>query len=157
MTPLARSIVACTAVLPQLLEAYRTGGGVSWSAYGTDMIAAQGDFSRPWITRSLGAGYVPAIPDTGERLRADPPARVADVACGVGWAAIAIARAYPKVLVHGFDLDEASIEHARRNAVRAGVGGRVTFLARDASESSSAGRYDLAVIVEAVLRVCGSV
>ena len=150
MAPLARSIVACTAVLPQLLEAYRTGGGVPWSAYGADMIEAQGDFNRPWLTRSLGAEYLPAIPDIDARLRADPPARVADVACGVGWAAIAIARAYPKVRVDGFDLDESSIELARQNAVRAGVGERVTFAASDASTSSSAGQYDLAVIVEAV-------
>jgi 2-polyprenyl-3-methyl-5-hydroxy-6-metoxy-1,4-benzoquinol methylase len=150
MAPLARSIVACTAVLPQLLTAFRTGGGVPWSAYGADMIEAQGDFNRPWLTRSLGTEYLPAIPDIHERLRADPPARVADVACGAGWAAIAIARAYPKVSVEGFDIDEASIDLARKNALAAGVDDRVTFHGRDAAEPPSPGRYDLAVIVEAV-------
>jgi len=150
MAPLARSIVACTAVLPQLLAAFRTGGGVPWSAYGTDMIEAQGDFNRPWLTRSLGAEYLPAIPDLHQRLQADPPARVADIACGAGWAAIAIARAYPKVTVEGFDLDEASIDLARRNAMVARVNDRVSFHVVDASEPSPAARYDLAVIVEAV-------
>jgi 2-polyprenyl-3-methyl-5-hydroxy-6-metoxy-1,4-benzoquinol methylase len=114
------------------------------------MIEAQGDFNRPWLTRSLGSEYLPAIPDIHTRLRGDPPARVADIACGAGWAAIAIARAYPKVFVEGFDLDDASIELARRNAVRTGVSDRVTFAARDASSPAFEGRYDLAIVVEAV-------
>jgi hypothetical protein len=96
IAPFARSVVASAKVLPQLLEAYRSGGGVEWSAYGPDMIEAQGDLNRPWLVNSFGTELLPAIPAIHERLVADPPARVADVACGVGWAAIAIAGAYPK-------------------------------------------------------------
>jgi 2-polyprenyl-3-methyl-5-hydroxy-6-metoxy-1,4-benzoquinol methylase len=150
IAPLARCIVACANVLPRLMEAYRTGGGVEWSAYGPDMIQAQGDLNRPWLVNSFGTELLPAIPDIHERLTAKPPARVADVACGVGWAAIAIARAYPKVRVDGFDLDDSSIDEARRNARAAGVGDRVTFAVRDAADPSAAGQYDLAVIIEAV-------
>ena len=130
--------------MPQLLDAYRTGGGVAWSDYGADMIESQGDFNRPWLVGSFGTEMLPAIPGIHERLVADPPARVADVACGVGWAAIAIARAYPKVRVDGFDLDESSIELARQNARDAGVSDRVTFQVRDVAEAE-AGAYDLAV------------
>ncbi len=147
--PMARSLVACAKVMPQLMEAYRTGGGVAWSDYGPDMIEAQGDFNRPWLVGSFGTELLPAIPDIHERLAADRPARVADVACGVGWAAIAIARAYPNVLVDGFDLDESSIALARENARAAGVSDRVTFEARDVAEAA-AGQYDLAVVVEAI-------
>ena len=147
---MARSIVACAAVMPELLRAYRTGGGVPWSSYGSDMVEAQGDFNRPWLLASLGNEYLPAIPDVDRRLRSDPPARVADVACGVGWASIAIARAYPNVRVDGFDLDEASIEVARTNAAKAGLADRVAFHAVDAAEPGAKGRYDLAIVVEAV-------
>ena len=84
-----------------------------------------------------------------QRLDLDLPARVADVACGVGWAAIAIARAYPRVLVDGFHPDELSIELAPHHAGDAGLSDRVTFQARDAAEAE-AGAYDLAVIIEAV-------
>ena len=150
IAPLARSAVACAKVMPQLLEAYRTGGGVDWSAYGPDMIEAQGDFNRPWLVNSFGNEMLPAIPAIHERLIADQPARVADVACGVGWAAIAIARAYPNVRVDGFDLDESSIILARENAQRAGVSDRVTFAVRDAADPAVVGQYDLAVIIEAV-------
>jgi len=149
IAPLARSAVACAKVMPRLLEAYRTGGGVAWSDYGADMVEAQGDFNRPWLSGSFGTELLPAIPGIHDRLAADPPARVADVACGVGWAAIAIARAYPTVRVDGFDLDESSIRLANQNARDAGVSDRVTFEVRDVAEVE-AGRYDLVVVIEAI-------
>jgi 2-polyprenyl-3-methyl-5-hydroxy-6-metoxy-1,4-benzoquinol methylase len=150
MTPLGRSVVACAKVLPALLEAYRTGRGVDWADYGDDMIEAQGDFNRPWLKASLGSEYLPKIADVHGRLLADPPARVADVACGVGWAAIAIAQAYPKVRVDGFDLDVSSIELASSNAATAGLDGRVRFEARDAADPVHAGQYDLVIMIEAL-------
>jgi 2-polyprenyl-3-methyl-5-hydroxy-6-metoxy-1,4-benzoquinol methylase len=150
IAPLSRSIVACAKVLPQLLEGYRTGGGVDWADFGPDMIEAQGDFNRPWLRASFGSEMLPAIPAIHERLMADPPARVADVACGVGWAGIAIAKAYPNVRVDGFDLDPSSIELARANAEAAGVAGRVTHHLRDAADPAAVGQYDLVVVVEAI-------
>jgi 2-polyprenyl-3-methyl-5-hydroxy-6-metoxy-1,4-benzoquinol methylase len=150
IAPFGRAVVACVKVMPELIEAFRTGGGVDWSAYGSDMIEAQGDFNRPWLVGSLGSELLPAIPPIHERLIADPPARVADVACGVGWASISIARAYPKVRVDGFDLDPSSVELARENARRAGVDDRVTFDVRDAADPAAAGQYDVAVVIEAI-------
>jgi 2-polyprenyl-3-methyl-5-hydroxy-6-metoxy-1,4-benzoquinol methylase len=150
IVPLARSIVACAKILPQLLDAFRSGGGVDWSAYGSDMIEAQGDFNRPWLRGSLGSEILPAIADIHERLSADPPARVADVACGVGWAGISLAKAYPGVRVDGFDLDESSIALAQANAKASGVDDRVTFAVRDAADPAAAGQYDLVMVVEAI-------
>ena len=147
MAPLCRSIVAAAGAAPTVVEAFRTGDGVGWEAYGQDMVEAQGDFNRPWLVASFATEYLPAITDVHARLR--DGGRVADVACGVGWAAIAIARAYPSVTVDGFDLDEASIALARRNADAAGVSDRVRFMALDASDHDG-GRYDLAVVVEAL-------
>jgi 2-polyprenyl-3-methyl-5-hydroxy-6-metoxy-1,4-benzoquinol methylase len=150
ITPLARSVVACAKVMPELLQAFRTGGGVDWAAYGPDMIESQGDFNRPWLVNSFGSEILPALPAINDRLAGKPPARVADVACGVGWAAISIARAYPGVSVDGFDLDPSSIALANENARRAGVDDRVTFAVRDAADPAATGQYDLVVIVEAV-------
>jgi 2-polyprenyl-3-methyl-5-hydroxy-6-metoxy-1,4-benzoquinol methylase len=157
IAPVGRSVVACAKVLPRLLEAYRTGGGVDWPAYGPDMIESQGDFNRPWLRGSFGSEILPAIPAIHERLSADPPARVADVACGVGWAAIAIATAYPKVRVDGFDLDPSSIELATANAQAAGVGDRVTFAVRDAADPAAAGRYALVTVIESIHDMSGPV
>jgi 2-polyprenyl-3-methyl-5-hydroxy-6-metoxy-1,4-benzoquinol methylase len=113
------------------------------------MVEAQGDFNRPWLVGSLGTEYLPSIPDLHERL-SRPGTRVADVACGVGWAAIALALAYPGVEVDGFDLDETSIELALRNAEGAGVADRVHFEVRDAADPALEGRYDLAIVVESI-------
>ncbi|MGH3811652.1 MAG: class I SAM-dependent methyltransferase, partial [Pseudonocardiaceae bacterium] len=79
--------------------------------------------------------------DLHARLSRDG-ARVADVGCGLGWSAIAIARAYPGVTVDGFDLDAPSIEAARRNADEAGVADRVHFAVTDAGSTGSDRRYD---------------
>jgi 2-polyprenyl-3-methyl-5-hydroxy-6-metoxy-1,4-benzoquinol methylase len=68
----------------------------------------------------------------------------------VGWSSIAVALAYPDVLVDGFDLDAPAIEIARRNAAEAGVADRVRFHVRDAGDPDLAGRYDLVMICEAL-------
>jgi 2-polyprenyl-3-methyl-5-hydroxy-6-metoxy-1,4-benzoquinol methylase len=149
MAPMARSLVAVSRTTEPLLDAFRSGSGVGWEAFGQDMVEAQGDFNRPWLLSSFGKEHLPSIPDVHERL-ASGEARVADIACGVGWAAIALAQAYPAIRIDGFDLDEPAIVIARRNAETAGVADRVTFHVRDAGDPSLAGSYDLAVVVEAI-------
>jgi 2-polyprenyl-3-methyl-5-hydroxy-6-metoxy-1,4-benzoquinol methylase len=150
ISPLGRSFVAAVQALPQVMEAFRTGGGVPWSAFGPDMIESQGDFNRPWVLNLLGTEYLPAIADVHQRLQSDPAARVADVACGVGWASIAIARAYPNVTVDGFDPDDSSIEIARRLAKEAGVNDRVRFEVRDGATIGNKGPYDLSIVIESI-------
>jgi 2-polyprenyl-3-methyl-5-hydroxy-6-metoxy-1,4-benzoquinol methylase len=112
------------------------------------MVEAQGDFNRPWLVGSLGTEYLPSIPDLHERLRGG--AAVADVACGVGWAGISLAKAYPNVTVVGYDPDEPSIELASRNAEDAGVADRVRFEVRDGADLAGEGPYDLAIVVESI-------
>ncbi len=47
--PLARMVAASAAKLPELLTAYRTGGGVSWDDLGPDARESQADMNRPWF------------------------------------------------------------------------------------------------------------
>jgi SAM-dependent methyltransferase len=150
ITPLARTLVSAAQTLPHLLKAYRTGEGVPWEAYGADMIESQGDFNRPWLVGQLGGEFLPSLPDVHQRLLADPPARVADVACGVGWAAIAVAKAYPKARVDGFDPDPSSIDIARRLSKEAGVDDRVHFEVRDGAAIGNQRSYDLAIVIESI-------
>ena len=150
IAPLCKSFVAVSSAMPALVAAFRSGGEVPWSTYGRDMVEAQGDFNRPWLVGSLGTEYLPSIPDLHARLTSEPWARVADVACGVGWAAISLAKAYPNITVDGFDLDEPSIEIASRNAQEAGLSDRVRFQAKDGAAPGLEGTYDLAIVVEAI-------
>jgi SAM-dependent methyltransferase len=148
IAPLCKSFVAVSSAMPDLVAAFRSGAGVPWSSYGQDMIGAQGDFNRPWLVGSLGTEYLPSIPDLHERLAGG--AAVADVACGVGWAGISIAKGYPNVTVEGFDPDELSIDLASRNAKESGVADRVRFEARDGADPAREDHYDLAIVVESI-------
>jgi 2-polyprenyl-3-methyl-5-hydroxy-6-metoxy-1,4-benzoquinol methylase len=148
MAPVARMIASSAKALPQVIDAFRTGTGVPWTAYGADGREGQSDQNRPLFLGLLGNEYLPSIPDVHERLRRG--GRVADIACGGGWSSIAIARAYPDVQVDGYDLDEASIDLARANAADYGVADRVRFHVADASDPSLDGRYDVVTIFEAL-------
>ncbi|MDQ2912783.1 MAG: class I SAM-dependent methyltransferase [Chloroflexota bacterium] len=150
MTPLAMSFAAAARKTEELVDAYRTGGGVSWAQFGKEMRESQEAFNKPLFLKQLAQEVIPAIADVHERLRADPAARVADIACGAGWSSIAIAKGYPKVRVDGFDLDAPSIEMARANARDAGVADRVRFEAQDAGAAKVADRYELVTIFEAL-------
>ena len=150
LTPMARYGVSFAQTLPAIEDAFRTGGGVSWEDFGGLAREGQGDVNRPLYANLLGSEWLPAVTDVHERLEADPPARVADVACGAGWSSIAIAQAYPKVTVDGLDLDEESVALARENVAGTEVADRVTFQARDASDSELAGSYQLVTIFEAL-------
>src|SRR3712207_6045501 len=150
VAPLAQQMVGITRPLAAVLEAYRTGGGVPYPDYGEDMREGIAHGNRPMFVNLMGAEWLPAIPDVHERLQADAPARVADIGCGRGWSSISVARAYPKVRVDGFDLDEDSIAEAKANAEAEGLTDRVTFQVRDAADPELSGRYDLAIAIECI-------
>ena len=96
----------------------------------------------------LGHDWLPTIADLDQRLRAEPPAHVADLACGLGWSTIAMARAYPQVIVEGLDLDAEAIADARRNAAAEGLADRVSFSVADAAAPGLRGRFELVTILE---------
>ena len=150
IAPQARFLAGIAGVLPDLLAAYRSGEGVPYHDYGQNGCLGQAGMTRPMFANLLGSEWLPAVTDIDARLRAEPPARVVDVGCGAGWSSIALARAYPAILVDGLDLDEASIAVARANAQAAGVADRVTFQVRDAGDPELAGQYDLACAFECI-------
>jgi SAM-dependent methyltransferase len=131
-------------------DAFRTGEGIPYERYGLDGVEVQAEFTRPMFKNLLTTEWLPSLPEVHGRLLSDPPAKVADIACGVGIAAIEIAKAYPKVSIDGLDLDETSIAIARRNATEAAVTDRVRFEVRDGADSDGANTYDVVTIFEAI-------
>ncbi|MFZ6005958.1 MAG: class I SAM-dependent methyltransferase [Actinomycetota bacterium] len=129
-------------------DAFRTGAGVPFAAYGLhDM---QAGFTRPMFASSLVTEWLPALPDLQARLEAGEPLRIADFGCGEGWAAIYLAEAYPHVTVDGFDLDDASVAQARKHASERGVADRVRIEVQDVTDPSFRGQYDLVMATEVV-------
>ena len=131
--------------MPEVAAAFRRGGApppLPWAPEGRP------EFNRAVFLNLLARQWLPAIADVDLRLRSQPPARVADLACGTGWSSIAMAQAYPLISVDGFDLDADAIQAARTNAAETHLADRVTFTAADASGPAMSGQYDLVTILE---------
>jgi SAM-dependent methyltransferase len=149
LAPLARLAIGVIVPIDAVLEAYRTGGAVPYEHYGADVREGIAALNRPQFDKLL-ADWLRSIPEIDARLRAQPPACVADLACGSGWSSIAIARAYPDAIVDAIDVDRESIEAARANVASAGLADRVRPAVHDASGTPSGARYDLVTIFEAL-------
>lgn len=157
LSPVALGVVGVARTMPLIIEAFRSGTGIPYEAYGADLRDAISRGNRPMFTHLLASDWFPQVPGLVERLTADPPARVADFGCGVGWSTIAMARAYPNAEVHGLDLDSASIAEAKLNAEAEGVAGRIAFEQRDAADPNLAGSFDLVCAFETIHDMCDPV
>lgn len=138
-------------VLPQLADAYRTGAAVSYAAYGPDAVIGQAALNRPAFANLLVDQWLPQLPDVLARLRdTAEPAKVGDFGCGVGWAAIELAKAFPHAHIDGLDNDESSIAAGRQHAVDNQVADRVDMEVRDLSDESAgwSPRYDVVFFFE---------
>jgi 2-polyprenyl-3-methyl-5-hydroxy-6-metoxy-1,4-benzoquinol methylase len=143
----------CAAVVPWVAKAidimaeeFRGGRGAAFGLF--DLHDVQAAFTRPVFANHLTQNWLPALPEVQAKLAAGDPVRIAEVGCGEGLAAITIAKAYSNVEIDGYDLDEASIGVARKEAADAGVTDRVRFHLRDASDPDIAGDYDLVMAIE---------
>jgi len=146
--PFARFVVGLGKQMDALVDAYRNDTGVSWAIFGEDAREAQAAANRPMFVNQLGHEYLASIPEVDDALRAG--GRVADIGAGYGWSSIGVANAYPEAAVDAFDIDEPSIEMARRNIAEAGLANRVKAHVRDASELDGSDPYDLVMALECI-------
>src|ERR1700722_17768206 len=79
-------IVRAARWMPEVAEAMRSGGApppLPWAPEGRP------EFNRAGCLNLLARQWLPAGGVGDRRLRSEPPARVADLACGTGWSSIA--------------------------------------------------------------------
>src|SRR5262249_3319115 len=122
-------IVRAARWLPQLVEAFRTGDApppLPWAPEG------RAEYNRAAFLNLLGTHWLPAIAPVHRRRRREPPARVARLAGGAGWAGMARGPAPPRVRVGGFARFRLGPRRARRRPPqrRAGRGVRPGHLRR---------------------------
>jgi len=126
----------------RLVDAFRTGAGISWGDYPSQLYRGVARFFRPGYEASIVQSWLPALDGVTDRLRSG--GRVADVGCGVGYSTFVMADAFPQATFHGLDSHGESIAAAERTARERNLGNRVSFTANPASALGTDGsRYDL--------------
>lgn len=129
---LLEEMPAMWGVFDQVADAFRSGGGVDLAAYGRHWWNGMERFTGTWFEHLLTQEWVPRA--DGLQAKFTAGAHVADVGCGRGRALIKLATTHPELTGVGYDLSEAQLEGARRNAEGAGVADRLRFERTDAAE-----------------------
>ena len=95
-------------------NAAKNGGGVGFEEFGPDLIRGLDRGNGPSQRVFLVSRWLPAVPGLTPVLESG--ARVADVGCGVGTAAILMAQAFPSSKVTGYDVSDDSLAVAASRA-----------------------------------------
>jgi len=95
------------------------GGGIPLQDFDDRVVAGVDRLNSPGTRILLTRRWLPVMPDVVARLEAG--ARVADVGCGSGAAALAMASAYPNATVIGYDIDPRAVTRARDRTVESGL------------------------------------
>lgn len=131
-------------IFDDVKDAFKTGGGVPIDAYADSWWDGMERFTATWFDNLLVDEW---IATAGLEQKLDDGGRVADVGCGRGRALITLLQAYPKVSGVGYDLSQAQLAGARRNAEQAGVTDRIEFVHHDAAQGLD-GPFDLVTIFD---------
>lgn len=142
----AQCIPLMAGVYPQLLELFRTGGGLTYQDFPCFHDFMAEDSGQTVVAKLLDT-ILPLAEELPERL-ADG-VRVLDAGCGKGLALIRMAGAYPRSHFTGYDLCTDAIQQARNAARVAGLK-NITFEIFDLSDFTESGRYDLITSFDAV-------
>jgi 2-polyprenyl-3-methyl-5-hydroxy-6-metoxy-1,4-benzoquinol methylase len=137
------------AMAPKLAEAFESGRGISFSAYGEDTPLALEHMNRAVYEARLVEVWLPNMPQVVQAL--ERGGRAIDIGCGTGVIPVLLAQAYPKAQITGLDFDARSIEIARENARRAGVDARLHFVVQSATELEPDGEgYDFVSVFDCI-------
>lgn len=128
----------------QVVEAFRTGAGVPYSAY-PRFQALQAEESGEVFDLALVDGIIPLAPGLTERLREGID--VLDVGTGQGHAVNVLARAFPASRFTGLDMSEDGIAAARAEAAEHGLS-NAGFRVGDSAELT--GSYDLVTAFDVI-------
>ncbi|MFI9328477.1 class I SAM-dependent methyltransferase [Kitasatospora sp. NPDC052868] len=128
----------------QVVESFRQGGGVPYTAY-PRFQALQAEESARVYDLALVDGVVPLVPGLADRLRAGID--VLDVGTGQGHAVNVLARAFPASRFTGLDIAENGIAAARAEAAALGLA-NADFAVADSAEL--AGSYDLVTAFDVI-------
>jgi 2-polyprenyl-3-methyl-5-hydroxy-6-metoxy-1,4-benzoquinol methylase len=139
--------VASPDVVDRLADAFRTGIGLSYDDLGPSVAHSTERMLGPWSRLALVPRVLPAVDGVVERLNVG--GRVADVGCGSGVAALAVATAFPHARIEGYDPSRHAIAAARLRAAEASVSNAEFHLAA-AFDLPDQPTYDLVMALDCI-------
>ncbi len=125
--------------IPRLMNAFRTGRGLSYEELGPDAAHNIERLTAPWTKLVLVPQILPSLSGVVERLEAG--AQVVDVGCGAGVALVALADAFPASQFEGFDPSSHALRRAREKVTQEGLS-NVSFHLAPASGLPPEPTYD---------------
>ena len=102
-----------------LLQAFRSGQGLSWGDHSECLFCGTAKFFRPTYQTYLTSEWLPSLEDVMEKLKKG--SKVADVGCGHGCSTMIMAEAFPNSEFFGFDFHQPSIIAAQKQAEEKGL------------------------------------
>jgi 2-polyprenyl-3-methyl-5-hydroxy-6-metoxy-1,4-benzoquinol methylase len=146
MAQFTQYVAMVGSVEQQVVECFRKGGGVPYSAY-PRFQELHAEETGPLFDALLVDAILPLHPGLIERLESGID--VLDVGCGAGHAVNVLAKAFPHSRFAGYDMGEDGIAMATAEASRLGcVNAR--FAVKDAAALDEPGRYDLITAFNAI-------
>ncbi|KST68069.1 class I SAM-dependent methyltransferase [Mastigocoleus testarum] len=133
------------AVEDQIVECFRQGGGVPYSAY-KRFHEVMADDSGQSVVSSLDS-ILGLVPGLTEKLRNG--ADVLDVGCGSGRALNKLAQIFPASRFCGYDISAEAITRARNEAQGLSLG-NISFQVKDVATLNENSRYDLICTFDAI-------
>ena len=110
-------------------EAFRTGVGHDYDSHGPEGAVGIERSFEPWNQNFLIPMVIPALEGIQEKLTVG--ARVADIGCGSGGAALLMGSTFPKSIIEGFDISKFALERAEERKFDAKISNVSFFDPRD--------------------------
>jgi len=134
-------------VIPRLLEAFRTGRGLTYDDLGPHGAHGIERLTAPWTSLVLVPVVLPALQGVVERLEGG--ADVADVGCGAGAALVTMATAYPASHFVGYDPSTHALDRARDKIAAVGLD-NITLHTAPAAKLPEEPTYDFVLTLDCI-------
>ena len=125
-----------------LIESFRTGIGKTYESDGPHAVTKSEARHIKTAQNQVLPVMIPALTGVQEKLQQG--ARVADVGCGDGALAVALAKAFPASVIHAMDPNSHAIAHVDAQARQHSLHNLSTFVA-SADRMPGNDRYDLII------------
>ena len=142
----AQTISVMCSVEDEIVECFRSGGGVPYSSYNR-FPEVMRELSAPTFDNLLVDKLLPLAPGLVDSFGRGID--VLEVGCGSGRALNVMAKAFPNSRFVGYDFIQGQVDAARSEAETAGLS-NVRFAGQDVAAMTEASAYDLVVAFDTV-------